>query len=127
MLPLTHAKGDDRAFVFVVGLGLIAMAAAVLIKHLFYIRRTPLVRIDDTTLTWFGNGRRQRRSFLRNTISEISLSTRPLFWRSSFRLSIVADGEISHLWIPYSAGGSVPALSRALREEFPSAFKAVLA
>lgn len=127
LMPLSHAKENNFAFPLVVAFSLMAMAAAVLGKHVFYLRRTPLVRIDETTLTFFGNAHRQRRSFQRSAISEITLSKRPRFWRSAFHFSVLADGETINLWIPYSSEGSVEALARALREQFPNEFAEVVA
>jgi hypothetical protein len=126
LMPLSRAKEDDFALV-AVGFILIAMAGALLLRCGFYMRRTPLVRIDETTLTFFGNAESDRRSFQRNAISSISLSGRPLFRRSSFRFCIVADRETVNLWIPYSSGGSIQALAEALRDQFPIQFKDVSA
>jgi hypothetical protein len=127
LMPLSHAKGEDFTFILVVCLSLIAMFVALLLKYGFYMRRTPLVRIDETSLTFFGNAQSQQRSFQRHAISGISLSRRPYFWRSSFRFSIIVDGETVDFWIPHSSGGSVSALARALREQFPGKFGEVFA
>jgi hypothetical protein len=126
LMPLFHTKGDDFTFTLVVSLGLIGIVmfvALILKRGGFYLRKTPLVRIDETYLTFFGNTPSQQRSFQRNAISGINLSRGPSFWRSAFRLSIVVDGETVDLWIPLSSGSSVSALDRALREQFPGKFK----
>jgi hypothetical protein len=127
LIPLSHAKGEDFTFVLVVCLSLGAIVVALLLKYGFYMRRTPLVRIEETSLTFFGNAKSQQRSFQRHAISGISLSRRPYFWRSSFRFSVVVDGETVDLWIPHSSGGSVSALARALRKQFSGKFKEVSA
>lgn len=125
LFSLSHAKGEDFTFNLVVYfsfIALIAMVLALILKYRFYRRTTPLVRIDETSLTFFGNAPSQQRSFQRHAISGISLSRRPKFWRSAFRFSIVVDGETVDLWLPNSLGSSVPALDRALREQFPGKF-----
>lgn len=125
LFSLSHAKGEDFTFTLIVYsslIALIAMVVALVLKYRFYLRRTPLVRIDETSLTFFGNAPSQQRSFQRRAISGISLSTRPNFWRSAFRFSIVVDGKTVDLWVPYSYSSSVPALDRALREQFPGKF-----
>jgi hypothetical protein len=127
LMPLFHAKGEDFTFIVVACLGLIAMIFVPLLKFGLYARRTPLVRIDETSLTFFGNAQAQQRSFQRHAISNVSLSRRPSFWRSSFRLSVVADGETVDLWIPHSLRSSVQTLARALQEQFPGKFKEVVA
>jgi hypothetical protein len=124
LIPLFHAQ---EKFLLIVCLGLIAIFAAVLFKYGLYMRRTPLVRIDETTLTFFGSTRSQQRSFQRHAISGISLSRRPSFWRSSFRFSVIADGETVDFWIPHTSGAGVSALARALREKFPGKLEEVLA
>lgn len=126
LMPLSHAKGDDINLVLVVSFFFIAVLIAILFKYGLYMRRTPLVRIDGTSLTFFGHTQSQQRTFQRHVISSISLSRRPSFWRLSFRFSVVADGETVDLWIPHSSGGSVSALTRALREEFPGKYEAVI-
>jgi len=127
VIPLSHARGEDFAFLIVVCLSLVAMLAVLLFKYGLYMRRTPLVRVDETCLTFFGNAQSEQRTFQRHAISSISLSRRPYFWRSAFRFSIALDGEKVDLWIPHSAGGSVSVLARTLRESFPDKFQEVFA
>jgi hypothetical protein len=127
LIPLSHAKGEDFIFVLGICLSLGAMLVALSFKYGFYMRRTPLVRINEASLTFFGNARSQQRTFQRHAISGISLSGRPYFWRSAFRFSVVAEGETVDLWIPHSSRGSISALARALRQEFPGKFEEVLA
>ena len=47
---------------------------------------------------------------------------RPLFCRSSYRLSVVEKGQTVNLWIQHKARNSVSQLAQALREEFPGKF-----
>jgi hypothetical protein len=121
-IPIFHAKEADFYFVLAVLLGLMALFVA-LFWYGFYTRRTPLVRIDETSLTYFGNVKSQQQSFQRCAITGIRLFRRPDFWRSSFRLTVVMDAETVDLWVPYSSGGSVSALREALREQFPDKFE----
>jgi len=130
LFSLSHAKGEDFTFILIVyfsSIALIAMVLALILKYRFYRRTTPLVRIDETSLTFFGNAPSQQRSFQRHVISGISLSRRPKFWRSAFRFSIVVDGETVDLWLPNSLANSVPALDRALQEQFPGKFGTLFA
>lgn len=127
LMPVFHGKEGGLPFVLVVYLSLIAMLVALLLKYGSYMRRTPLVRIDETALTFFGNAQSQQRSLQRRAISSIRLFRRPDFWRSSFRLAVVVDAEMVDFWIPHSSGASVSALARALREQFPGKFEEVVA
>jgi hypothetical protein len=127
LMPLSHAKANDLAFVIGVCLSLIAIVVTTLLKYGFYMRKTPLARIDETSLTFFGNAQAQRRSFQRNAISSIRWSRRPYFWRSSFRFSVVADGQTVDLWIPHSSAASAQLLARRLREGFPTQFEEIVA
>jgi hypothetical protein len=128
LLVAVHpAKGTDLPFAIVIYLSLIAVLVALLLKYGLYMRRTPLVRIDETSLTFFGNAQSQQRSFQLRAISSIRLFRRPDFWRSSFRLAVVVDAETVDLWIPHFSGGSVSALVQALREQFLDKFEEVVA
>lgn len=130
LFSLFHAKGEDFTFTLIVSLSeiaLLAMVIALILKSGFYMRRTPLVRIAETSLTFFGGAPSQQRSFQRHAILGISLSRRSNFWRSAFRFSIVMDGETVDLWIPLSLASSVSVLDRALREQFPGKFGEVFA
>lgn len=127
LIPVTHAKGADQPFDLVVYLGLIALLVALLLKYGVYMRKTPLARIDETSLTYFGNAQSQQRSFQRRAILSIRLFRRPDFWRSSYRLAVVEDSGTVDLWIPCTSRGSVSALAQALREQFPGKFEEVLA
>jgi hypothetical protein len=120
-----HAKGDDFIFLGVVFLGLMALVVATLFKYGLYTRRTPLARIDETSLIFFGNAQSEQRSFPRHAISHISLSRRPSFWRSAYCFSVVADGETVKLWIPHACRTGVASLNRALREQFPGKFEEI--
>lgn len=115
----------DHTFVLGVFIGLAVLAVA-LFNVTSYTWRTPLVRVDEEWLTFFGSSRSQQRSVRRDTISSICLSRRPNFWRSSFRFSIITNGEMVDLWIPASLGGSVRALARELRGAFPGQFHEVI-
>ena len=121
--PLLHAKGEDLALILAVYLGCIAIVLA-RCMHWLYMRRTPLVRINETSLTFFGNSQKQQKVFQRAAISSIRLSLRPNFWRSSYRFIIVAHGETVVFWIYLSAGGCIQELGKALRAQFPKQFEA---
>lgn len=125
LIPVFHSKGADVASVSVICVSLILMLVA-LLPYGFYMRRTPLVRIDEQSLTFFGNSESEQRSFQRCAISNILLYKRPDFWRSSFRMVVVVNAETVVLWIPYASAFVVPTLAQALREEFPGKFDAVL-
>jgi len=126
LMPLSHAKGEGFYFLLVVCLSMVVMIVALLFKYGLYMRKTPLVRIDETTLTFFGSVQSEQRAFRRNAISSIRLSRRPYFWRSAFRFSVTTDGEKVDLWIPHTSRGSISALARALKNEFPGEFEDVL-
>lgn len=123
LMPLSHAEGDDFYFLLVVCLTLTALIVAILFNYGFYMRKTPLVRIDEVSLTFFGSFKSEQRGFQRNTISSIKVSRRPYFWRSAFRFSVTTNAEKFDLWIPHSSRGSIAALARALRNEFPGKFQ----
>lgn len=127
LMPLSHAKGKDFNFLLVVCLSVVAVMVAVLFKYGLYMRKTPLVRIDETCLTFFGSSKSEQRAFQRSAISSISLSGRPYFWRSAFRFSVITDGKTVDLWIPYSSRSSISTLARTLKKEFPGKFVEVLA
>ena len=122
IMPLFSAKGDNWIFAVATAVGVIAMFAAVLLNYGLYLRKTPLVRIDETALIFFGDSHLQQKSFQRQAITSITLSRRPLFWRSSYRLSVVENGKTVNLWIQHKARNNVSALVLALREEFPGTF-----
>lgn len=122
IMPLFSAKGDNWIFAVATAVGVIAMFAAVLLNYGLYLRKTPLVRIDETALIFFGDSHLQQRSFQRQAITSITLSRRPLFWRSACRLSVVENGKTVNLWIQHKARNNVSALVLALREEFPGTF-----
>lgn len=121
-MPLLTAKGDGLMLVSAIAIGVMTILVAVLLNYGLYLRKTPLVRIDETALVFFGDNRSQQRSFQRHAISSISLTRRPLFWRSSYRLSVVENGQTVNLWIQRKARNSVSKLAQALREEFPDKF-----
>jgi hypothetical protein len=125
LMPFSHARGEDFAFLLVVYLGSAALLLVALLMNGLYMRRTPLVRIDETSLIFFGNARSEQRVFQRHAISRIGLSANPSFWRSAFCLSVTMDGETVKLWIPQSCAGSVASLERALREQFPGKFEKI--
>lgn len=125
LAPLSHARGDDFIFLSVVCLGLIALIVAAFFKYGLYMRRTPLARIDETSLIFFGSAQSEQRSFQRHAISRISLSRRPSFWRSAYCFTVVADGEMATLWISHASRAGVASLHRALREQFPGKFEAI--
>jgi hypothetical protein len=119
---LFHAKNEDFAFVLVVCLSFLTLLVIQIHKYVSYLRKTPLVRIDEASITFFGTAESQQRKFHRHTISSIELSERPNFWRSAFRFSIVVDGKTFDLWIPHCSRGSVSVLAQVLREQFPEKF-----
>jgi len=122
LVPLIHAKNEDFTFVLVVCLSFVTLLVMQIHKYVSYLRKTPLVRIDETSMIFFGTAQSQQRKFQRDTISSIKLSERPHFWRSAFRLSIVVDKKTFDLWIPHCSRGSVSVLTRLLREQFPEEF-----
>lgn len=123
IMPLTHAKKADFSFALAISVGVLALVLMVLFKYSIYQRRTPLVRLDDTTLTYYGQAKSEQRSFPRAAISSIHLSPRPSFWRSSFRFSVCADGECVEFWIPHASASSVTALTALLRDQFRDKFE----
>jgi len=125
LAPLLYAKGDDLMFLGVVCTGLTALYVATLCKYGLYMHRTPLVRVDETTLIFFGSSRPEQRSFLRDAISRISLSRRPSFWRSAYCFTVIVDGETVRLWIPHASRSALAPLDRALRAQFPGKFETV--
>ena len=127
IMPLFTAKGDSWTLAVAIAAGVMVIVAAVLLNYGLYLRKTPLVRIDETALIFFGDSHLQQRSFQRQAITSITLSRRPLFWRSSYRLSVVENGKTVDLWIQHKARNNVSGLIRALREEFPGKFVEVAA
>lgn len=125
LIPVFQSKGDQFPFVLVVCVGAVVMLVA-LLTYASYMRRTPLVRIDEQCLTFFGNSQSQQRSFQRGAITNILLYKRPNFWRSAFRLVVVVNAETVDLWIPYVSAFVLPTLAQALRNEFPGKFEEVL-
>lgn len=118
-MPLFTANGDGFIVAAATAVGVMAILVAVLLNYGLYLRKTPLARIDETSLVFFGDSLLQQRSFQRDAITSISVSRRPQFWRSSYRLSVVEHGKTVNLWIQHKARNNVSALVRALREEFP--------
>ena len=128
IILLSHARQETYLLILAIFVSLVAVAMfALLLKNGFYMRRTPLVRIDETSLTFFGSSPDQAGTFQRNAVERIRLSKSPIFWRSAFLLSVVADGLTSDLWIPLNSNKSVQLLGRALRDEFPGKFEEIIA
>lgn len=88
LMSLSHSERGDLALILAYCLICIAVVAQ--IKNRSYVKRTPLVRINESSLIFFGNTEKQQRVFQRAAISAIRLSRQPYFWRSSYRFSIVA-------------------------------------
>jgi len=138
LMPLSRAMEDDFALV-AVGFILIAMAGALLLRCGFYMRRTPLVRIDETRLTFFGNAESDRQSFQRNAISSISLSRRALFWRSSFHFASLQTKkrstsecrilqEVAYMhWLKPCGSSSQPSLRMSSPKQCASDFHRMIA
>lgn len=117
-VPLMNRAAAKEHSIFLVPLALLFIIFLVMA---IYQHRTPLMKIENDSLVYYGIAPWERKSYALAGIARVKLFSSSNFWRSARLLAIETDAGIHRIWLPGSPWTSNP--MHQLREMLQSQFK----
>ncbi len=65
-----------------------------------YQKRTPLIKVEDDTLTFYGYFPWQKKEFHLQNIAKVTLSPILNIWRKAYAMTILSSDGKYHFWLP---------------------------
>ena len=104
--------------VFDILMACLCVCLLLLLVVMVYQKTTPIVKIDDENLTYFGNFPWNKKKFALLGITLVTLTPNPISWRRAHRLTIEVNGVEHSLWLPSTRPSRFPQMRKMFANTF---------